>query len=59
MNIQDLLRQCATNQASADGKTYHPCRMQSAENTFLIERIKAAWKVLTGKADAIEWGDWE
>jgi len=37
MKIQDLLRQCAANQASTDGKTYHPCRAKSAENTFLTE----------------------
>lgn len=59
MKIQDLLRHCATNQASTDGDMYHPFRARSAENTFLVERIKSAWKVLTGKADAIEWGDWE
>lgn len=55
MKLTSLLESCATVQASVDGKRYFPCRPQTAENTFLTLRIKAAWRVLTGRSDAVEW----
>lgn len=55
MKLTDLLESVRTVQASHDGKHWHPARPQTAENTFLIPRIKAAWRVLLGKSDAIEW----
>jgi len=27
----------------------------TAENTFFVRRVKAAWRVLVGTSDAIEW----
>lgn len=56
MYVQDLLMTAQTVSASSDGKTWVPCRPQTAENTFWWLRIKAAWRVLTGKSDAVEWG---
>lgn len=55
MNIKDLLEHCKSIQASSDGKTWAPCRPQTAENTFLKRRLKAAWAVLMGRADAVTW----
>ncbi len=41
------------NKISADGKTYYPAR--PVGNPALRYRLKAAWFVLTGKADAVIW----
>lgn len=56
MNIRDLIDHCHQVQGSSDGRTWHPARPATAENTFLWLRIKAAWRVLLGKADAVDWG---
>jgi hypothetical protein len=58
MNIKTLIQSTREVQASSDGKVFHPLRPQTAENTFLWPRMKAAWRVLCGRSDAIEWGDW-
>lgn len=55
MNVDDLLESVRTNSASEDGMTWRPVRPMTAENTFLKLRIKAAWRVLIGKSDAVEW----
>jgi len=60
MKIQDLIIMTRDVKGSNDdGKTWHPVRCKTSENTFLWLRIKAAWRVLKGEADAIDWGDWE
>jgi len=59
MKIQNLIDFMKSTQASKDGYHWHPVRPLTSENTFLKLHIKMAWKVLIGKADAIEWGDWE
>lgn len=59
MKIQNLLIYLKEVQASSDGKTWHPVRMKSAENTFLWQRVKSAWRVLKGDADSLDWGDWK
>ena len=58
MKIQDLITSSKEVQGSSDGKTWHPIRSKSSEKTFLMPRIKAALRVLLGKADALDWGDW-
>ena len=55
MKLSSLLNDVGTVQASVDGKTYFPSRPRTAENTFLRFRIRAAWRVLIGRSDAIEW----
>lgn len=55
MKLNDLLNSVFTTSASADGKRWYPVRPQTAENTFLLPRIKAALRVLRGKSDAVEW----
>lgn len=57
MKLYDLLQSAASTQASSDGKTWHPARPMTYENTFLVPRIKAAFRVLRGKSDAVEWDD--
>ena len=59
MKIQDLMTFSKEVQGSSDGGAWHPIRFKSSENTFLLPRIKAALRVLLGKADALDWGDWE
>ena len=55
MKLSDLLKSVTTLTGSDDGIAWYPIRPQTAENTFFIQRAKAAWGVLTGKADAVEW----
>lgn len=59
MKLSTLIETMNTTSASADGETWRPVRPQTAENTFLLNRIRAAWRVFTGKADALEWDDRE
>jgi len=55
MKLSTLIKTLNTLSGSTDGRTWRPVRPSTAENTFLLLRIKAAWKVLAGRADAIEW----
>lgn len=55
MKLSTLIETVNSTQASIDGKHWYPARPMTAENTFLRLRIAAAWRVLTGKSDAIEW----
>ena len=55
MKLIDLLNSVQSVSASVDGKQWFPARPQTIENTFLKHRIAAAWKVLIGRADAVEW----
>ena len=55
MNLSTLLQSVTQNTASVDGVSWYPVRQQTAENTFLKQRVCAAWRVLIGKSDAIEW----
>lgn len=55
MKLSDLLQSVTQLTASTDGISWYPVRPQTAENTFVMPRIKAAWRVLFGKSDAIEW----
>jgi len=55
MKLSDLLQSVTQNTASIDGVRWYPARQKSAENTFIKHRIRAAWRVLTGKSDAVEW----
>lgn len=56
MNLSELL-QCVTQNTAKNpyGEGWYPVRPKTAENTFLPHRIKAAWRVLIGTSDAIEW----
>lgn len=55
MKIEKLVEFIKQTSVSHDGVTWYPARPMTYENTFLIPRIKAAWRVLTGRADAVEW----
>lgn len=55
MRLSDLLQSVTQLTASNGDGSWYPLRPKTAENTFFKHRIKAAWKVLTGKADAVEW----
>jgi hypothetical protein len=55
MKLSDLLQSVTQNTASIDGVRWYPVRPQTAENTFIKYRIRAAWRVLTGKSDSVEW----
>ena len=55
MKLSTLLQVVTQNTASLDGISWYPLRPITAENTFLLYRVKAARSVLTGKSDAIEW----
>lgn len=55
MKLSDLLQSVTQNTASSDGVRWYPVRPMTAENTFLMPRIRAALRVLLGKSDAIEW----
>jgi hypothetical protein len=57
MKLSRLLENVNSISASSDGVHWYPLRPSTAENTFIIPRIKAAWRVLTGKSDAIEWDE--
>lgn len=55
MKLSDLLQNVTQNTASIDGVRWYPVRPMTAENTFFMQRVKAAWRVLAGTSDAIEW----
>lgn len=55
MKLSNLLQSVTQNTASVDGVRWYPVRPMTAENTFFLQRVKAAWRVLTGTSDAIEW----
>ena len=55
MKLSSLLKSVECLSASVDGVHWYPPRPMTAENTFLPRRIKAAWRVLTGRSDAVEW----
>lgn len=55
MKLSNLLQSVTQNTASIDGVRWYPVRPMTAENTFFIYRVKAAWRVLVGVSDAIEW----
>lgn len=55
MKLSVLLQSVTQNTASIDGVSWYPIRPITAENTFLVPRIKAALRVLFGKSDAVEW----
>ena len=57
MKLSQILEGCKTTQGTFDGKSWFPARPMTGENTFLLPRIKAAWRVLTGKSDAVEWDE--
>ena len=55
MKLKDLIESCNTNSESLDGKTWKPSRPMTIENQSFKNRLKCAWKVLTNKADIVEW----
>ena len=58
LDVEPLFDDISVTQNTAkahDGVRWYPVRQKTAENTFLWHRVKAAWRVLTGKSDAIEW----
>lgn len=55
MKLKELIETINSTSASPDGVNWYPVRPMTMENTFLLCRIKAAWRVLTGKSDSIEW----
>ncbi len=55
MKLSSLLKSVTQNTASLDGVRWYPVRPMTAENTFFMQRVKAAWRVLSGTSDAIEW----
>ena len=55
MKLDELISFSRSTSESYDGKHWVPCRPMTAENTFLMPRIKAAWRVLLGHSDAVEW----
>lgn len=55
MKLSNLLQSVTQNTASIDGVRWYPVRPKTAENTFLLPRIKAALRVLAGTSDAVEW----
>lgn len=55
MKLSVLLQSVTNNTASEDGVSWYPLRPKTAENTFVIPRIRAAIRVLLGKSDAVEW----
>lgn len=55
MKLSHLMASVASIHQSSDGAVFYPSRPATAENTFLVLRIKAAWRVLVGKSDAVEW----
>jgi hypothetical protein len=55
MKLSELLEHCHNTQASDDGLTWYSPRPMTMENTFFRYRLAAAWRVLTGRSDAIEW----
>ena len=55
MKLSVLLQSVTQNTSSIDGVSWYPVRPMTAENTFLLQRMKAAWRVFIGASDAIEW----
>lgn len=55
MKLSNLLQTVTQNTASIDGVSWYPVRPITAENTFLLLRIKAALRVLVGTSDSVEW----
>lgn len=55
MKLSQLLQSAIENRASEDRIYWYPVRPKTAENTFIVPRIKAAIRVLFGKSDAVEW----
>ena len=56
MKLSVLLKSVTTLTGKVDNSgEWYPVRPSTAENTFIIPRIKAAFRVLLGKSDAIEW----
>jgi len=55
MKLSTLLQSVTQNTASIDGVQWYPVRPMTAENTFFLQRVKAALRVLAGTSDAIEW----
>lgn len=51
--LEDLLRTAAQVGASVDGKTYYPARPLGFMS--IGNRIRCAWAVFTGRADAVIW----
>ena len=57
MKLSSLLETVNSVQASRDGKYWFPARPMTYENTFLFPRLRAAFRVLLGKSDAVEWDE--
>ncbi len=55
MKLSVLLELANECQTSIDGKNWVPARPMTWENSFFRYRIAAAWRVLIGKSDAVEW----
>jgi len=55
MKLSNLLQSVTQNTASIDGVRWYPLRPMTAENTFFLQRAKAALRVLAGVSDAVEW----
>lgn len=55
-HIEDLVATAPRNHVEKDG-SYVFARPDNWRYRSLIERIKEAWAVFTGKADAIRWED--
>lgn len=56
MKLEHLIEHARDCRCSFDGgKTWVPMRPSTGENTRLLWRIKAAWRVLVGKSDSVEW----
>lgn len=53
MSSRDLDKDCV--RVSSDGKTWERTRGVPYWGICLRQRIKAAWLVFTGKADALKW----
>jgi hypothetical protein len=53
--LQSVTQVTAKDPTDPDGTRWYPVRPQTAENTFLRHRIRAAMRVLLGKSDAVEW----
>jgi hypothetical protein len=55
--IESLQEHCSTTsrESKEHPGTYIHMRPMTAWNTFLKLRIKAAWEVLCGRADALKW----
>lgn len=55
MKLETLLESVRTTQIGMPDGRWYPARGETAENTFLRLRVRAAWGVLTGRLDAVEW----